>query len=127
MRRKFFIPWSKVLTASVVLLAYGFVIWACFEMHRLDDLSPIAYIGASIIGLVATVITAYMWRAKHKGLVEGDKEFTEFMAELEKKYGPGVKAYRTQQPGDGGSFYSSGWGGGSTWGGGSNNDDGMVG
>lgn len=127
MRRRFFVPWSKVLTASVVLLAYGFVIWACFEMHRLDALSPIAYIGASIIGLVATVITAYMWRAKHKGLVEGDKEFTEFMAELEKKYGPGVKAYRTQQPGDGG-YFSSGFGG-SMFGGGAGpgNDDGMVG
>jgi len=127
MKRRFFVPWSKVLTASVVVLAYGFIAWACFEMHRLDDLSPIAYIGASIIGLVATVITAYMWRAKHKGLVEGDKEFTEFMAEMEKKYGPGVKAYRTQQPDSGNSFFSGGWGGGGSGLGGSGGDDGMVG
>lgn len=124
MKRRFFVPWSKVLTASVMALVIGFIIWACCEMHRLDDLSPLAFIGASIIGMGATIITAYMWRAKQKDLYELDLKKTEEMAKLRQQYGDDLKSEKVQQPGQG--DYSSGWGGGSVWGG-SGSDDGMVG
>ena len=108
--QKPFIPWSKILTVAVLLLVYGFVIWACYEMHRLNDLSPIGYMAASIIGLLATTIATYFWRAKHKDLVEQDMVFTRFMAELNKEF-PGARPYKTQQPGDGSYSPFGSWGG----------------
>lgn len=67
MKRK---EYSKVITSIVVGLfsavAVGFIIFVCYEMHRLQDLSPVAYIGTGIVGLLSIVLGAYMWRAKAK-------------------------------------------------------------
>lgn len=62
--------YSKQITTVVVAvfcsIAVGFIVFVCYEMHRLKDLSPVAYIGPSIVGLLVTVLGAYMWRAKAK-------------------------------------------------------------
>lgn len=103
------VPWSKILTASIVLLVYGFIAWACAEMHRLGDLSPLSYIGTAVIGLLATVVAAYMWRAKQTDLFLLDLKKSEEMARLRRAYGQDLRSERVQQPGDGG--YASGYSG----------------
>lgn len=69
--------YSKIITTIVVsvfsVLAVAFVIFVCYEMHRLGDLSPVGYIGPSIVGLLASVLAFYMWRAKAKS--ENDLEW----------------------------------------------------
>ena len=80
--------YSKLITTIVVsvfsILAVAFVMFVCYEMHRLSDLSPVAYIGPSIVGLLATVLAFYMWRAKAKSQNdlewEKTKQLTKFRA-----------------------------------------------
>ena len=76
----------------VALLAYGFVIWSCVEMHRLNDLTPIAYIGTSVIGLLAAVVSAYMWRAKQQDTFQLELKKSEEMAKLREKYGANLQS-----------------------------------
>lgn len=56
-------PFSKKIIASVMIVGVLFIIFCCYEMHRLGDLSPLAYIGTSIIGLMATAVGFYVKRA----------------------------------------------------------------
>ena len=63
-------PFSKAVVILAVMIAVCFIVWCCFEMHRLDDLSPVAYIGTSIIGMFAAVVSGYMWRAKQSDLYD---------------------------------------------------------
>lgn len=78
--------YSKIVTAIVVAvfsaLAVGFIAFVCYEMHRQNDLSPVAYIGPSIAGILASVLGFYMWRAKAKSQTdlewEKTKQFTLF-------------------------------------------------
>lgn len=114
------VPWSKVLTASIVLLVYGFIAWACVEMHRLGDLSPLSYIGTAVIGLLATVVAAYMWRAKQSDLFQLDLRKSEEMAKLRREYGQDFRSERVQQPGD--SDFYSGYSGYSAYSGPSDDD-----
>ena len=39
---------SKLFTDLSFGLAFGFVIFCCYEMHRLQDLTAIAYLGGGI-------------------------------------------------------------------------------
>lgn len=57
-------PFSKCAVSYVLFLASAFLIWACYEMHRLNDLTPIAYIGTGVVGLIAAALGFYVWRAK---------------------------------------------------------------
>ena len=57
-------PYSKCVVSYVLFLASAFLIWACYEMHRLNDLTPIAYIGTGVVGLIAAALGFYVWRAK---------------------------------------------------------------
>lgn len=57
-------PYSKCAVSYVLFLASAFLIWACYEMHRLNDLTPIAYIGTGVVGLIAATLGFYVWRAK---------------------------------------------------------------
>ena len=49
-------PFSKCAVSYVLFLASAFLIWACYEMHRLNDLTPIAYIGTGVVGLIAAAL-----------------------------------------------------------------------
>ena len=62
--------YSKTMTSIVLsiftFLAVAFVVFVCYEMHRLGDLSPVAYMAAPIVGIPAAIVAFYMWRAKAK-------------------------------------------------------------
>lgn len=82
--------YSKWITTIVVAvfsaLAVGFITFVCYEMHRLGDLSPVAYIGPSIVGLLATVLAFYMWRAKAKSQTDLEWEKTKRLTEFREKH-----------------------------------------
>lgn len=82
--------YSKVITTAVVvtfsLVAIAFIVFVCYEMHRLNDLSPVAYIGPSIVGLLATVLAFYMWRAKAKSQTDLEWEKTKQLTALREKH-----------------------------------------
>ena len=85
--KKFHIEASKLFTDLSFLLAFGFVVFCCYEMHRLQDLTPIAYLGAGVLVLLGLVINAYMKRAAAKDLANQKIYETKIMSELKKKYG----------------------------------------
>lgn len=72
--------YSKTITTLIVgvfsLLAVGFIIFVCYEMHRQNDLSPIAYIGPTIAGVPTAVVGFYMSRAKAKSKTDLEWEKT---------------------------------------------------
>lgn len=72
--------YSKVITTIVLLvfsaLAVGFIAFVCYEMHIQQDLSPVAYIGPSIAGILASGFGFYMWRAKAKSQTDLEWEKT---------------------------------------------------
>lgn len=72
--------YSKTITTIIVgvfsLLAVGFIIFVCYEMHRQNDLSPIAYIGPTIAGVPTAVVGFYMSRAKAKSKTDLEWEKT---------------------------------------------------
>lgn len=72
--------YSKTMTTIVVtifsILAIGFVVFVCYEMHMQNDLSPVAYIGPSIAGILASIIGFYMSRAKAKSKTDLEWEKT---------------------------------------------------
>lgn len=96
--------YSKVLTTAVVgvilSVAVGFIVFCCYEMHRLEDLSPVAYIGPSIVGVLATSVGAYMWRAKCKSKTDLEWEQTRRMTALREEYPAGLERGQVTDPGD---------------------------
>jgi hypothetical protein len=70
-----------------MLLVAVFIVWCCYEMHRLDDLSPLAYIGPSVITLGATAVGFYNWRAKQSDMVQIEIKRLELIAQLKQTYG----------------------------------------
>lgn len=82
--------YSKIITTVVLtvfsLLAWGFVIFVCVEMHIQEDLSPVAYLGTPIIGIPAAIVGLYMWRAKAKSKTDLEWEQTKQLTKLKEKY-----------------------------------------
>ena len=90
--------YSKTITTIVVgvfsILAVGFIIFVCYEMHRQNDLSPIAYIGPTIAGVPTAVVGFYMSRAKAKSKTdlewEKTKQLTAFREEHPETFTQGI-------------------------------------
>lgn len=84
------IEYSKIVTTIVVsvfsALAVGFIAFVCYEMHRQSDLSPVAYIGPSIAGILASVLGFYMWRAKAKSQTDLEWEKTKRLTQYREKH-----------------------------------------
>ena len=82
--------YSKTVTTTVVAifsaLAVAFIIFVCYEMHRLGDLSPVGYIGPSIAGILASVIGFYMSRAKAKSQTDLEWEKTKRLTLYREKH-----------------------------------------
>lgn len=82
--------YSKVVTTVMVtifsVIAICFIVFVCYEMHRLNDLSPVAYIGPSVVGLLATVLAFYMWRAKAKSANDLEWEKTKQLTKFREKH-----------------------------------------
>ena len=68
------------------LLAVGFVIFVCYEMHRLEDLSPVAYLAAPIVGIPVALFGFYMWRAKAKSKTDLEWEQTKRLTQFREKH-----------------------------------------
>ena len=90
--------YSKTITTLIVgifsILAVGFIIFVCYEMHRQNDLSPIAYIGPTIAGVPTAVVGFYMSRAKAKSKTDLEWEKTKQLTEFREKH-PEAFAYGT--------------------------------
>lgn len=80
-------PFSKVIVVFIIVLVTAFLVFCCYEMHIQMDLSPIAYIGTGVIGLLAAVVGFYMWRAKQSDMYQLEMKKIEEKAQLRKKYG----------------------------------------
>lgn len=82
--------YSKTVTTTIVAvfsaLAIGFIAFVCYEMHRQGDLSPVAYIGPSIAGILASVLGFYMWRAKAKSQTDLEWEKTRQLTLFREKH-----------------------------------------
>ena len=82
--------YSKIVTTIVVAvfsaLAVGFIAFVCYEMHRQSDLTPVAYIGPSIAGILASVLGFYMWRAKAKSQTDLEWEKTKQLTLFREKH-----------------------------------------
>lgn len=80
-------PFSKVIVGFVIVLVTVFILFCCYEMHRLGDLSPISYIGTGMIALLSTVVAAYMWRAKQQDMFNLELEKIKEKARLREELG----------------------------------------
>lgn len=84
--------YTTVLSAIFSTLAVAFVIFVCYEMHRMvsmgmsDALGPVAYIGPSIVGILVTIVGFYMWRAKAKSKTDLEWEKTKRLTEFREKH-----------------------------------------
>ena len=81
------IPFSKLVVSFIILLAFVFVIFICYEMDKLGDLSPVAYVGTGIVLLLALTVRAYMKRAYQTDLVNLKISQAKELSELKKNYG----------------------------------------
>ena len=77
---------TSLLTPVLTLLAVGFVIFVCYEMHRLGDLSPVPYLAPPIIGVPVAVVGLYMWRAKAKSKTDLEWEQTRQLTLFREKH-----------------------------------------
>ena len=82
--------YSKVITSCVMtfcsILAVGFLVFLCYEMHRLGDLSPVAYVAPIILGMLPTILGLYMWRAKAKSQTDLEWEKTKQLTLLRERH-----------------------------------------
>jgi len=78
---------SKKVTIAAVILAYLFIMFVCQMMYVTQDLSPVAYIGAGIVIMLAICVQAYMKRAYQQDLVNMKVNQAEALSELKMKYG----------------------------------------
>lgn len=77
---------TSLLTPVLTILAVGFVIFVCYEMHRLEDLSPVPYLAPPIIGVPVAVVGLYMWRAKAKSKTDLEWEQTKQLTLFREKH-----------------------------------------
>lgn len=77
---------TTVVVSTFSTLAVFFIIFVCYEIHRQNDLSPVAYIGPSIAGILASIIGFYMWRAKAKSQTDLEWEKTKRLTTYREKH-----------------------------------------
>lgn len=80
-------PTSKVALTIGLAIVTAFLVWCCYEMHRLEDLSPLSYLGPAVCAMGAVVVGTYMWRAKQSDMVDIEMKRLETIAKLKGKYG----------------------------------------
>lgn len=77
---------TSIVVIPLVVVAIGFIIFICCEMHRLGDLSPAAYIWPTLGALLVAVVGLYMWRAKAKSLCDLEWEKTKQLTLFREKH-----------------------------------------
>lgn len=78
---------SKVTLTIGLAVVSVFLAWCCYEMHRLENLDPLAYLGPAVCAMGAVVVGTYMWRAKQSDMVDIEMKRLETIAKLKGKYG----------------------------------------
>lgn len=82
--------YSKRMTTIVLtvfmILAVSFVVFVCYEIHRLGDLSAVEYMAGPIVGIPAAIVAFYMWRAKAKSKSDLEWEKTKQLTLFRKKH-----------------------------------------
>ena len=82
--------YSKKITTIVLTtfttLAVLFVVFVCYEMHRLGDLAAVEHLAAPIVGIPAAIVAFYMWRAKAKSKSDLEWEKTKQLTLFRKKH-----------------------------------------
>lgn len=81
------VPTSKIVIFVVLTLVIAFVLWCCYEMHRLNDITALSFIGPAVIALGAVAVAFYNWRAKQTDMVQLEMRRLEIIAELKAKHG----------------------------------------
>ena len=89
-QEKSYREYSKAITTPLLTvlttLAVFFVLFVCYEMHRLKDLSPVVYLADPILAVPAAIVAFYMWRAKAKSKTDLEWEQTKQLTKLKEKY-----------------------------------------
>ena len=85
-RREYSKSMTTIIASVFSTLAVAFVVFVCYEMHRLKDLSPVGWIGSGIVAILATIIGFYMWRAKAKSQTDLEWEKTKQLTLFREKH-----------------------------------------
>ena len=78
---------SKKITYWMFAIAVAFMIFVCYEMHILQDLTPIEYVADIIKVALPIGIIAYMWRAVMEDKMELQLIYNEELSKGKQKYG----------------------------------------
>ena len=81
------IQFSKIVVIFVMILVGAFLAFICYEMHRQENLEPISVVGGAVVGLLASVVTFYMWRAKQSDMYNLEMAKIKEKSKLRAKYG----------------------------------------
>lgn len=85
-KREYSKTMTTIVTSVFVLLSVAFTVFVCYEMHRQNDLSPVAYIGASLVAVPIFVIKYYMRRAEKKSDSDLEWEKTKQLTKFREKH-----------------------------------------
>ena len=89
---------SKKITYWIFAIAVAFIIFVCYEMHTLQDLTPIEYV-ADIIKIALPIgIIAYMWRAVMEDKMELQLMYNEELSKGKVKYGDNYVIEELDEP-----------------------------
>lgn len=89
---------SKKITYWIFYITIAFMIWACYMMWKIQDLSAIEYI-ADIIKIALPIgIIAYMYRAVMEDKIELQLKYNRGLSEDKKKYGDGYVIEELSEP-----------------------------
>lgn len=79
--------YSKIVTSWCRYIVTAFILFVCFESHRLGDLSAIESV-AGIIKYIAVVsIGGYFYKARSENQIKLQIEYQKQASELKKMYG----------------------------------------
>lgn len=89
---------SKKITYWMFAISVAFMVFVCYEMHTLQDLTPIEYV-ADIIKIALPIgIIAYMWRAVMEDKMELQLRYNEELSKGKVKYGDNYVIEELDEP-----------------------------
>ena len=104
-KEKAHVDYSKklvgIVLAHIFIITDVFLIFCCYEMHSLEDLSALSYIAPVIFGAFSITVSAalgfYNWRASQNDFMKIEIEKTKQLSELKEKYGDNFTYTETKE------------------------------